>query len=220
MQKINTVLVTDFDGTITKKDFFYYVIDKLLEEGDLLPWEEYQAGKITHFDALNGIFQKIRLPEKELHELILELPVEECFVETVKFCHENNINIYIVSAGSDYYIKLILDSLSIRDNLNIIANGGSYSLETGLIMSRINEVLPFYSHNYGIDKKNVVKLLKKQGKKVVFAGDGIPDFAAAKEADKVFARGTLLGLCRQNGLECIELDAYCRVLEYLKEQNH
>ena len=52
---------------------------------------------------------------------------------------------------------------------------------------------------------------------MVFAGDGTPDFIAAKEADKVFARGALLKLCRKNGVEAAELDSYCRVLEYLKQ---
>lgn len=219
MCKINTVLVTDFDGTITKIDFFYLVIEKLLEEKDLVPWKEFEAGKITHFEALNRIFQKIRLTKEKLHDLILEMPLEECFLSTVNYCLENNIDIYIVSAGADYYIKFILDSLGIKDNVKIIANYSEFTPETGLTMSRIKEDSPFYSYNYGIHKGNAVKYHKNQNKTVVFAGDGTPDFIAAKEADKVFARGALLKLCKENGVEAEELDSYCRVLDYLKNNN-
>jgi len=214
---MNTVLVTDFDGTITKKDFFYHVIDELLEEKDLAPWNDYQTGKITHFEGLNRIFQKIHLEKEELHELILELPVEECFVNTVNYCKENNISIYIVSAGADYYIKFILDYLGVQDNIHIISNTSAYSQKTGLEMFKLEEDSPFYSYNYGVDKGNVVKYLKNQGKHVVFAGDGTPDLAAARHADVVFARGILMELCRKNGIKAQELDSYCSVLEYLKD---
>ena len=213
---MSTVLVTDFDGTITKKDFFYHVIDELLEEGDLKPWEDYQSGKITHFEGLNRIFQKIHLKKEELHELILELPIEECFVNTVNYCKENNISIYIVSAGADYYIKFILNYLGVQDNIHIISNKSTYSQETGLEMFKLEEDSPFYSYNYGIDKGNVVKYFKNQNKHVVFAGDGTPDLAAARHADVVFARGVLMELCKKNGVKAQGLDSYCRVLEYLK----
>lgn len=216
MRKIDTALVTDFDGTITKIDFFHLVIDRLLEERDIEPWEDFEAGKITHFEALKRIFEKIRLTTEELHEFIREIPVEECFLDTVEFCRKNNIDIYIVSAGADYYIKYILEKLGVKNNINIVANKSLYKPGAGLEMFRLDEDSPFYSYEYGVAKANAVKHLKNQNKKVVFAGDGTPDFVAAKEADKVFARGALLKLCRKNNVEADELDSYCRVLEYLK----
>ena len=60
-EKNKIVLITDFDGTIIKKDFFWYIIEKLMTEEDALPWKDYQAGKITHFEALNRIFAKIHI---------------------------------------------------------------------------------------------------------------------------------------------------------------
>lgn len=219
MQKISTVLVTDFDGTITKKDFFHHVIDKLLEEGDLAPWKDYESGIITHFEALNRIFQKIRLSKEALHEFILELPVEECFMDTVDFCRGNSIDIYIVSAGADYYIKYILERLGVTNHINLITNKSDYNPDTGLQMFKVGEDFAFYSNNYGVDKRLVVEHLKNSNKTVVYAGDGVPDYKAAKLADVVFARGQLLDLCRENSVKAYELDSYCSVLEYLKDNN-
>ncbi len=210
------VLATDFDGTVIKKDFFWYIIDKVLTEKDIEPWQDYQTGKITHFDGLNRIFQKIRISTEDLHRLIFEIPLEDCFIDTIKLCQKKNIHIYIISAGSDYYIKIILDALGIKDSVNIIANGGKYSPETGLVMTRPPKDSPFYSENYGVNKAGTVKYLKNKYKKVIFAGDGIPDFPAAEYADVVFARGSLLDLCKNNSVETYNLDSYCNVFNYLK----
>ncbi|HSA05787.1 MAG TPA: MtnX-like HAD-IB family phosphatase [Candidatus Gastranaerophilales bacterium] len=215
-EDLSCVLVTDFDGTITKTDFFWEVVEKLLTKDDFQPWKDYQAGKITHFEGLNRIFQKIRLDIEELHDFIYEIPLEECFLNTINYCMEKNISVYIVSAGADYYINLILDQLGIKDSVNIIANESFYSSENGLQMIKLPEDSLFYSHNYGIDKELVISFLKTKYKKVIFAGDGTPDFNAARHADVVFARGVLLELCRKNNIDAYELDSYRNILEYLK----
>ena len=46
------VLVTDFDGTMTRRDFFQLVVERLLPPGTPDYWGEYLAGRITHFEAL------------------------------------------------------------------------------------------------------------------------------------------------------------------------
>ena len=50
--KNKIVLISDFDGTISKKDFFYMVIDTLLKDKKdaLAPWNDYLNGKIKHID--------------------------------------------------------------------------------------------------------------------------------------------------------------------------
>ena len=50
------VLVTDFDGTLTRRDFYRLVIDELLPPGTPDFWAEYLAGEITHFEAIRKTF--------------------------------------------------------------------------------------------------------------------------------------------------------------------
>lgn len=216
MKNNSIALATDFDGTIIKQDFFWHIIDKVLSEEDIEPWDDYKEGRITHFEGLNRIFKKIRIPAKTLHKLIFEISLEDCFLDTIKLCIKNNIKIYIISAGADYYIKLILEELGIKDSIEIIANKSAYSQEQGLIMTKMNESSEFYSANYGVNKVGVIKYLKKHYDKVIFAGDGTPDFEAAKYADIVFARGALLKLCKENNIKADRLDSYCNVFEYIK----
>lgn len=215
-QRQSRVLISDFDGTISKVDFFYFVIAKLLTESDIQPWLDYQNGKIRHIEALTQIFKKIRLNKEEFHNLILELPIEECFVDTVKYCNEENIDFYIISAGADYYIKVILEHMGVLDSVKLISNPSIYSPEGGMQIIMPDKENPYYSIEYGISKKLVAESIKKDYDFSVFAGDGRPDIEAAKQADVVFARGLLLDLCRESNIKAREFCSYCEILEYLK----
>jgi 2,3-diketo-5-methylthio-1-phosphopentane phosphatase len=208
--------MSDFDGTISKIDFFYYVIAKLLSVTDIQPWLDYQNGKIRHVEALTQIFKKIHLNKEDFHNLILELPIEESFVETVQYCRKNNIDFYIVSAGTDYYIKVILEHLKVADLVKVISNEGCYSVDQGLQILEPDKQNLFYSEEYGISKKLIAKSLKDKYDTVVFAGDGGPDIEAAQVADVVFAKDRLLELCEERNIKTIKLCSYCEILEYLK----
>jgi len=216
--KQNKILISDFDGTISKADFFWYVVDKLLnKQKDLQPWDDYLAGKITHFEALAGIFSKIKLTEKEFKEFVLNIPIEDGFVQTALFCNKNNIPFYILSAGTSYYINIILQHLNLQDKITVISNPAVYDTQKGLTLNKPSADLYYYSNEFGINKRKVVEQLKHKGF-TVFAGDGRPDIEPAKVADKVFARSELLKLCHANAISYTELKCYTQILEYLQHE--
>jgi len=218
MNNNSRVLISDFDGTISKTDFFYFAIDNLLTDSDLKPWSEYEQGKLSHVDALSGIFSKIRLPVDEFHKFILELPIEESFVDTVNYCYSNKIGFYILSAGADYYIKVILEYLGLTDKVHLICNKSVYSYETGLNIINTPQNNPFYCSDYGVSKRLAVETIKKDYNKCIFAGDGNPDIEGAKLADVVFARGVLVKLCKKYNIDVQKFDSYSDILEYLKNE--
>ena len=55
----NKVLVSDFDGTMTQRDFYACAVQYLLSPQDLEPWHAYTRHQITHFEALQRIFERI-----------------------------------------------------------------------------------------------------------------------------------------------------------------
>lgn len=213
---VKKAFISDFDGTISKTDFFYYAIDNHLTPEDIKPWDEYKAGKISHVEGLRRIFSKIRMTEKDLYKFILELPLEEYFLSTLKYCKDNNIDFYVLSAGADYYIKIIFENLNVLDDLTIYSNPSIYENNGGIKILHFNPEHKFYSANYGISKKDVVKDLKEKYDYVYFAGDGVPDFEPAKLADTVFARADLLRLCQENNLKTQKFETYADILEFLK----
>ena len=63
------LLVTDFDGTLTRHDFFHLVVEAFAPAGLDGYWRDYAAGRITHFEALAGIFGGVRASEAEMERL-------------------------------------------------------------------------------------------------------------------------------------------------------
>ncbi len=208
-------LVTDFDGTITFDDFFDVAVLRYLNDEALDSWRNYLQGKITHFQALKEIFEKIKVSKEEFDNFIKTIKVDQAFYKTVELCQEKNIPIYIVSAGCDYYIKVILGKL--LNDLTLITNSATYSKETGLLMQPQPKESPYYHKNIGVNKKAVVQELKNEGYYVVFAGDGGPDLEPAKISDVVFARKTLLRECKKFNIANKTFDTYNDVYNLIKE---
>lgn len=216
--KNKIVLISDFDGTISKKDFFYMVIDTLLKDKKdaLAPWNDYLNGKIKHIDALTGIFSQIHLTQQELDDFISTIEVDPYFYDTAKYCMEKKISFYICSAGTNYYIKKrIADTLS-KYNIILVSNDATYSQQNGMKLVAPEETSPYYNSNTGISKEKIVQKLKDDGFFTIYAGDGKPDFKSAKIADVVFAKDMLLKLCKKENIKTKPFKDFTDILNYIR----
>ncbi|MBS4773959.1 MAG: MtnX-like HAD-IB family phosphatase [Proteobacteria bacterium] len=211
-----TALVTDFDGTVSRDDFFTLVAEKYLTPADLEPWSCYMNGSLSHFEALNMVFSKIRVPETELADFIAAIPLDPFFADVAAYCCLKGIPLYICSAGCDYYINKLIGNLITRNHINLITNHGEYNPRKGLVMQAPRDSL-FYDKNVGISKAGVVKHLQSQGFSAVFCGDGPPDVKPARIAQTVFARKYLLDKCREENIITQPFNSFRDVLAYLKE---
>ena len=212
------VLISDFDGTISKKDFFYMVIDSLLKDKKdaLAPWQNYLDGKINHIDALTGIFSQIHLTQQELDNFISTIEIDSYFYDTAKYCMEEEIPFYICSAGTNYYIKKrIPDTLS-KYNIILISNDATYSQQNGMKLVAPEQNSPYYNSNTGISKQAIVQKLKNEGFFTIYAGDGKPDFKSAQIADVVFAKDMLLELCKKNNIKTKTFNDFRDILNYIR----
>lgn len=210
--------VSDFDGTITPEDFFWYVSEQYLDEQALKPWQLYLEGRETHLNALNRIFGQIRVPQEQFDAFIKKIPYDKMFPNVAALCLKKQIPFYICSAGCDYYIKRIIGEYLKEYNIQLVTNHGVYSEQDGLKMLPPPEESPFYNAEVGISKAAVVQKLKDEGCFVVFAGDGPPDAAPAALADVVFAKKMLLKLCSEQQIPCLEFNGFDEIFNYLKER--
>ena len=213
-----TAFVSDFDGTLSKEDFFNMVVDRLLTKEDIKPWDDYVSGKISHVEALSRIFAKVRIPQAELDDFIQGIEIDPKAEETFELCKELSIPIYICSAGMDYYILKRIPELIEKYNITVVANKAEYSPGTGFEVTPPPADSPFYSKNTGIAKDALVESLKKQGFFTIFAGDGRPDIKAAKIADAVFAKSVLLNLCREQNVRTLKFDGFEDITQYIKQR--
>jgi 2,3-diketo-5-methylthio-1-phosphopentane phosphatase len=168
-------LVSDFDGTITSFDFYDLVSREYPEiAGDY--WQRYEAGELSHFEALRRIFAGIRAPEEKIAAIVRAMRIEPRLAEAVALLERRGWKVIVASAGCDWYIKRLLAEANV--SLEVEANPGTYSPSTGLEM-RLPEPSPFFSAQLGINKVAVVREALRVSSQVAFAGDGRPDLAPA-----------------------------------------
>lgn len=215
--KPKTAFVSDFDGTITDDDFFAYATQAFFDDKALEPWRRFKAGKQTHFSALKEMFAKIRVPQEELDNFMRKIPVDKGFIEAAQICKEKDIPFYICSAGCDYYINFLIGDILQKYNITLVTNHGEYSQKQGLMMYKPEQNSPYYDENTGISKAAIVQKLHREGYEVIYAGDGLPDYEAAWNADVVFARRDLLVKCLENGVKAHPFKDFGVINAYLKE---
>ncbi len=184
------ILVSDFDGTISRKDFFDLVRARWPIPRDEDPWERYVAGEITHFQALARIFSRIRCTEAELLALVDQMEVDPCFASTVHELQRRGWEVVVASAGCAWYIEQLLAGAGV--SIRVFSNPGTFHPETGLVMS-LPPASPFFDPGTGVNKLEITRDALHRSDCVAFAGDGRPDIASSLlvPAERRFARGWL-----------------------------
>ncbi len=170
------VLVTDFDGTITRRDFYSCVVENLLTPKDLEPWHLYTSGEITHFEALRRIFANIRANEGDLENLMEDMTIDPDLRAGFERLRDAGWEVIIVSNGCQWYIDRFLAKAGVK--APVYSNPGRFDPAHGLIME-LPADSPYFDPETGIDKRAVVEDYQSQGAAVAFAGDGRPDVAPA-----------------------------------------
>ena len=170
------VLVSDFDGTMTARDFFKLAIQQLLPPDVTDFWSEYRAGRITHFQALQRYFAEIRLDEAAVLKVVDQMQLDPGLPRALADLRQAGWQVIVTSAGCDWYIRRLLAAAGVE--LEVYANPGSYIAGQGLRME-LPTGSPFLSPTLGVDKAGVVRHQLQCGRTVAFAGDGFPDEEAA-----------------------------------------
>lgn len=205
-----SVLVSDFDGTMTDRDFYILVRDELLPPGAPDFWSEYRAGRLTHFEALRAIFAAARPDEPALLGLVERMGLDPGLAGAVGGLRAAGWEVVVVSAGCDWYIRRLLEGAGVE--LTVHANPGRFEPGRGLLMAR-PEGSPFFSPTIGVDKRAVTERALREADRVAFAGDGYPDIDAARLVpdDLRFARGALAEALAAEGLPFRTFDRWSDV---------
>ncbi|AAK79592.1 2,3-diketo-5-methylthio-1-phosphopentane phosphatase [Clostridium acetobutylicum] len=214
----NFVFVSDFDGTISKRDFYKIITDKYLKDEVKDLYKEWRSNKITDVDYLGYVFSHIGRNEKEILEDILTISIDPYIKEFIKKIKEKGGDFVVVSAGTNYYIDKVFQNIGI-DNVDIYSNKTVFK-DNGLHFV-LNPKDEFYSDVYGIDKGKVVKKLRENYEKVFYAGDSTPDIAPSLLSDVVFAKSKLCNFLTERNKEFISFEGFDEILKhvekYLKE---
>jgi 2-hydroxy-3-keto-5-methylthiopentenyl-1-phosphate phosphatase len=208
------VLVSDFDGTMTRHDFYKLAIESLLPPGTPDYWAEYRAGAITHFEALRRYFAAIRAGRKEVLRVVDRMKLDPDLPEAVADLREAGWDVVVTSAGCDWYIRRLLAAADV--NVEVHANPGRFEPGRGLLMEMPTDS-PYLSPTLGVDKARVVRRHLDEGRTVAFAGDGFPDAEPALLVPGTlrFARGDLAELLDREGQDYQPFDTWSDIARVL-----
>ncbi|WP_374053926.1 MtnX-like HAD-IB family phosphatase [Rossellomorea sp. FM04394] len=203
--------VSDFDGTISKKDFYHLVLEKYFAEGQDL-YKQWKSGEIKDIEFLRQVFTSINQEESQIIDDIHSLEIDGHVPSFIRKVQAQGGDFYILSAGTDYYIHHVLQRHEIT-NVKVYSNEGYYKEKN--VHMNIDPEHPHHSERYGIDKSKVITDLKNEYETIYFAGDSEPDSHPAKVADVTFAMKALQAILKEHHTSFIEVNDFTDIDRYL-----
>lgn len=201
------IIVSDFDGTITKTD----TLAKFLEDYADPKWldieNDWREGKFGSQECLVKQFSLVQnLTPKLISDFLDRIEIDDGFIPLCKKAKSKNIPIVVLSDGLDYFINKILEKNGLNF-LDVITNH-AYFNERGKFIIEFPNDSGHCSNNAGTCKCKTVKELKKIYQEVIYIGDGASDFCVSKVPDKLFAKLGLAQYCKNSNISFTEYNSF------------
>lgn len=187
----------DFDGTISTTDVgeqFFLQFGDAEEANEIISrWINKEINSKESWYLLCDTVKDHHCSEFE--KFIDSISIDSYFKEFVDFCEKNEIEIYVVSDGFDYYINRILKNNGL-ENLTGFTNKLVVGIENNLVPS-----FPFSDEECALCancKRNHIINFSDDSDYTIFIGDGYSDTCPAQYCDYIFAKNSLLKYCETN----------------------
>lgn len=184
----------DFDGTISKLDvgdsIFRQFGDKEAVDSIITKLLKDEISAKQCWLSLCETTGKI--DKNKLDEFIGSMEIDQTFSELVKFCKQNEIELFVLSDGFDYYINKIFEREKLQD-IKVYSNKLTFSEDGKLIPS-----FPYLDSQWTTSancKRNHIINHSSDDDYTVFIGDGNSDKYTAQFCDFIFAKDDLLKFC-------------------------
>ncbi|WDL99436.1 MtnX-like HAD-IB family phosphatase [Alicyclobacillus sp. ALC3] len=189
----------DFDGTISTKDRITAIMREFVPEASASLIERVNHRELSVRAAVEAMFALIPSARfDEVREFVTSTTViREGFSRFVDYATEHSWPIAVVSGGFDFFVDPAIAPW--RDRLTVFYNridtSGEY-LRT--IWPHPCDAL--CDADCGLCKPTILRSYEQSVRRSVVIGDGVTDFEAARHADFVYARASLLTECQRHGL--------------------
>jgi 2-hydroxy-3-keto-5-methylthiopentenyl-1-phosphate phosphatase len=171
------ILITDFDGTFTRRDFFDLILERFDPPAGRAAWRRYLDGRATHAEGIGGVFASLRTDAAGADALVDALDPAPGTAAAMRALQDGGWEVVFASAGCRWYIERLLARLGVR-GVTVHASPGAFAPATGLVMAPA-PAAPFFSPETGVDKPAVVRDALARDATVAYAGDSDTDRAAS-----------------------------------------
>jgi 2,3-diketo-5-methylthio-1-phosphopentane phosphatase len=208
------VVLTDFDGTMVTIDTAQYVLDKFADKNWQFIDEQLERGEVTFEESLTREFAMLRIPENTMLEALKPVThFRPNFDKLIHYCKGEGFPIIVVSGGLDFSIRHFLGQKGWLGSVEIYSPKAQCT-ENGVILSFPDR----FDQNSTNFKDDMVRYHRKKGNRVVYVGNGLGDYPAAKIADLPLAvKGSRLAqLCRIGHVACTEITDFEEAVESIR----
>jgi 2,3-diketo-5-methylthio-1-phosphopentane phosphatase len=211
---MSIAVLSDFDGTIVNIDTVEYLLDQFGEKDWRKIDRRLEKGEITFEQSLVEESAMLKVPEKAMLDALDSVTqIRPNFDKMVHYCRENKFPLIVATGGLEFSVSHFLDRNEWLESVQIYGPKAKCTAEG--VKLTFPSLLYTESENF---KDDIARHQKNQGRKVVYIGDGIGDFPAAKVADIVFAiKGSKLAeRCKTNGVPCREITDFQEVVDSIR----
>src|SRR5262245_39286909 len=102
------IFVSDYDGTITGKDFYSLLAERYVPRDAPDYFAQYREGRLTHFEAMAAYFTFAPTEEQQIEELFAASEVDPELASSAVLLERAGWELWVVSNGSSWYVERIL----------------------------------------------------------------------------------------------------------------
>ena len=205
------IIQCDFDGTITSNNLSVLLREHFARGNWRKIDDDYLHGKLTVEQSNKMQFALIKEPREKLQEFARKhIDVKPGFVELIRYCQESSTSFVIVSSGLDFYIEMVLKEIGLSD-LEVHCGQTSFGKD-GITVTYTDPEGNIINSGF---KRKYLTYLRKQGRSVIYIGDGLSDLEAASLADYIFATEHLVKLLGHRAIPYIRFSDFHDLLHQL-----
>lgn len=222
MKKRVLKIFVDFDGTITRQDVGEAIFNKFGDSSrvdsiikNLL---EDKISSKQCWDELCESAGPVNL--NELIDFINTMEIDKSFVSFAEFCNDNNLEMYVLSDGFDFYIDKVFEKNRI-DRIKYYSNKLIVDTE-----GRLSAEYPYFDTDSPTSancKKNHIINHSSDEDYTIYIGDGNSDKDAAQYCDFIFAKKDLARFCSMERISFYPFnnfdDVKDKIIELVNKKN-
>ena len=108
------VFFLDFDGTITKRDTCFLMVETFAGEGWKEIDEQWVRKEISTEECASLTFKLFQADRDDVIKLIETVEIDESFPDFLQFCRKEGHAVYILSDGYDVIIETLFKKYGIE----------------------------------------------------------------------------------------------------------